>query len=340
MTYKLIRLLALCSVLLIAEGCGKNSSGSSKKTKFVSIGTGGVTGVYYPTGGAICKMLNDKNKKYGIKATVESTGGSVYNINAIMNDDLDFGIAQSDRQYQAYKGLRQWKDKGKQSDLRSVFSIYPESITLLATQQSGVKNVKDLKGKRANLGNIGSGTLQNALDALKTNGLSEKDLRAEHIKPVESPGLVQDERIDAFFFTVGHPNGNIKEATSGRIKMGIVPISGPGVNAMLAKLPYYAKSVIPKEFYPNSTNKGDVETIGVTATLVTSQKVDRDIVYALTKEVFTNFEDFKKLHPAYKTITKESMLKGLSAPIHKGAMKYYKEAGLDKFIAPALMKGN
>jgi TRAP transporter TAXI family solute receptor len=297
------------------------------KVTFVTIGTGGITGVYYPTGGAIAKMVNKKRKEYGIRATVESTGGSVFNVNAVMSGDLEFGIVQSDRQYQAMKGLAEWKKAGPQKDLRAVFSIHPESITLVAAVDAGIKDISDLKGKRVNIGNPGSGQRQNAIDALTAVGIDyKKDLQAEGIKAAESAGLLQDGRIDAFFYTVGHPNGSIKEVTAGKRKVLFASITG--IDKLLAKYPYYAKALIPITFYPNAANKEDVQTFGVKATFVTSAKVPDNVVYAITKEVFDNFESFKKLHPAYKVLTKKGLLEGLSAPIHPGAMKYYKEAGL------------
>jgi TRAP transporter TAXI family solute receptor len=316
---------------LLASGCEEGS------VEFVTIGTGGVTGVYYPTGGAISRMINLKSDVYGLKATVESTSGSVYNINAVLNGDLDFGVAQSDRQYQAYHGKAEWSESGKQENLRSVFSIHPESITLVASQKSGIENIAELNGKRVNLGNPGSGQLQNSRDVVSAAGISEDKFSAEYVKAVEAPGLLQDERIDAFFYTVGHPNGNIKEATSGRIKVRIVAIEGEGVDSLLSTHSYYARATIPHSHYPNSLNQEDIETIGVKATLVTSSEVDEALVYAVTKEVFENLEDFKTLHPAYKTLTERNMLEGLSAPIHEGALKYYREAGLDKHINPSLI---
>jgi TRAP transporter TAXI family solute receptor len=322
-----------CVLAVVLIGVGVSTAGcKARKRTFVTIGTGGVTGIYYPTGGAISKMVNKKFDEYKIKATVESTSGSVFNINAVINGDLEFGVVQSDRQYQAYNGLVEWSKSGKQTELRAIFSIHPESITLIASKKSGIRGIKDLKGKRINLGNPGSGQLQNSRDVLKAAGLTERDLAAEYVRAVEAPGLLQDERLDAFFYTVGHPNGNIKEATSGRIKVFIVPIKGEEVERMLERYPYYAKSVIPHSFYPAALNTEDIETIGVKATLVTSEKVDEDIVYAVTKEVFENLEEFKSLHPAYRVLTKEDMLKGLSAPIHKGALRYYKEASLEKYI--------
>lgn len=304
---------------------------------FVTIGTGAVTGVFYPTGGAICRMINKKSDVYGIKATVESTAGSVYNVNAVLSGDLEFGVVQSDRQYQAVNGLAEWSDNGPSNILRSVFSIHPEAVTLVASVKSGITSIEDVRDKRVNMGNPGSGPLQNSRDVLKAFGLSEEDIRAEYVKALEAPSLLQDERIDAFFYTVGHPSGNIKEATSGRIEVRIIPIRGPGLDRLIAELPYYTKATIPKSLYPKAENDEDIETFGVKATLVTSVGVDENIVYAITKEVFDNFEEFKTLHPAYGALTKESMLQGLSAPLHKGALKYYRETGLISNIDPRLI---
>lgn len=310
--------------------------GCSKQT-FVTIGTGAVTGVFYPTGGAICRMINKKSSEYGIKATVESTAGSVYNVNAVLSGDLEFGVVQSDRQYQATHGFAEWAERGSQDALRSVFSIHPEAVTLVASVKSGINRVEDLRGKRVNIGNPGSGPLQNSRDVLKAFGLTEKDINAEYVKAIEAPTLLQDERIDAFFYTVGHPSGNIKEATSGRIKVRIVPIKGSGLDGLIQELPYYAKTTIPHDLYPKAVNGQDIETFGVKATLITSNRVDGKIVYAITKEVFDNFEEFKTLHPAYSGLTKENMLEGLSAPIHSGALRYYRETGLIEAIDKRLI---
>lgn len=295
------------------------------KATFVTIGTGGINDVYYPTGNNIKKMIN--KKKYGIRAIVETTGGSVFNVNAVMAGNFEFGVVQSDRQFQAMKGIAEWKDKGPQTDLRAVFSIYPESVTLVAASDAGINNITDLKGKTVNIGNPGSGQRQNAIDALSAVGINyEKDLKAESFKASKAGEMLQDNRIDAFFHTVGHPSGSITEATSGTRKVIIVDISG--IDNLLEKFPYYTKSTIPKALYPDAANEKDVETFGVQATLVTSSRVADEVVYAITKEVFDNLEDFKKLHPAYANLSKESMLTGLSAPIHPGAMKYFKEVGL------------
>jgi len=307
---------------------GLSPTQAQAKATFVTIGTGGITGVYYPTGGAIAKIVNKKRKEYGIRCTVESTGGSVFNINAILAGDLDFGVAQSDRQYQAVKGIADWKDKGPQKDLRAVFSIHAETVDLIAAVDANINSLADLKGKRVNIGNLGSGYRQNAIDALEANGLNWKtDFHAESLKAAEAPGLIQDGRLDAAFYTVGHPSGYYKEATSGVRKVKFVPILN--IDSLLAKYPYYAKAETLMKNYPGAVNTEDaVPTFGVKATFVTSVKVPDNVVYAITKEVFDNFESFTKLHPAYAGLTKEAMLTGLSAPFHPGAMKYYKEVGL------------
>ncbi len=323
----LIVLAVMLAITMI--GCSKkaDTSSAAPKRQFATIGTGGVTGVYYPAGGSISKMVNKKSDVYGLKVTVESTGGSVFNINAVMAGDLEFGIVQSDRQTQAWEGTAEWKDAGPQKDLRAVCALYPESVTLMAAVDANINSMEDLKGKVVNIGNPGSGNRGNAIIALENAGLNwETDIKAESLKASEAAKMLQDGRIDAYFYTVGHPNGSFKEATAGKRKVKFVPITN--IDKLLEKYPYYAKSVIPIEYYPNAANTEDVETFGVKATLITSASVPDDVVYAVTKEVFDNLEDFKSLHPAFGVLTKENMMEGLTAPLHPGALKYFKEAGL------------
>jgi len=320
--------LALISVILLFSIL-VFSAPVYAKTTFITIGTGGLTGVYYPTGGAIAKIVNNKRKEYGIRCTVKSTDGSVYNVDAVIKGKLDFGIVQSDRQHQAIKGIADWKDKGPQEDLRAVFNIYHESCCLLAAVDAGVNSLEDLKGKRVCLGNHGSGHLGNSSDVLKAIGINpDTDIIARYIEPVQAPGLLQDGKIDAFFYTVGHPSGALKEATAGARKVKFIPITGGEIDKLVEGRPYYSKMEIPINYYPGAENTHDIPTFGVCATLVTSSKVPDKVVYAVTKTIFENLESFKKLHPAYALITKASMLECLSAPIHSGAMKYYREAGL------------
>ncbi|MCD8338761.1 MAG: TAXI family TRAP transporter solute-binding subunit [Burkholderiales bacterium] len=319
----------LIPVALAASLAFAGTYAMAAKQTFVTIGTGGITGVYYPTGGAIAKIINAKRDKYGIRASVESTGASKFNINAIDSGDLDFGIAQADTQYLAYNGKGPWEGKPVEK-LRAVFALAPEAVTFVAAEDSGIKSVKDVKGKTVNLGDPGSGNRVNAMDIFEVVGLVPgKDFHDEKIKPADAPRMLQDGRIDAFFYTVGHPNGNIKEATAGKRKVRIVPITE--VDQLYKNAPYYSVTEIPMEQYPDATNAKDkVQTVGMLATFVTSADTPEDVVYAITKEVMENLDEFKKLHPALEGLTKESMLQGLTAPIHPGALKYYKEAGLIK----------
>ena len=303
----------------------------------VTIGTGAVNGVYYPTGKAIAKIVNKKGKEHGVQVKVESTGGSVFNVNAIIVGDLEFGIVQSDRQYQAWNGIKDWKDRGPQKKLRSICSFHPESIVLIAGDDTGIETLIDLKGKHINIGNLGSGSRGNAIDAMLSCGIEwRRELSAEGIRAADSAKLLQNGRIDAFFYTVGHPNESIKEATAGKRKVHFVPLTGDCIDQLVAKWLYYAKAYIPISFYPMARNKENVETFGVKATFCTSADVPENVVYIITREFFNNLEDFKKLHPAYGALTKHNMLESLSAPIHPGAMKYYKEAGLTIPPSPPL----
>ncbi|MBU1170045.1 MAG: TAXI family TRAP transporter solute-binding subunit [Proteobacteria bacterium] len=322
-----ILLLSVSILSCTQQDTDQNASNLVQKTRFVTIGTGGITGVYYPTGGAIAKIVNKKRDEYGLRCTVESTGGSVFNVNAVLSGDLEFGVVQSDRQFQAINGQKEWQDAGPQTNLRAVFSLHPEAVTLLAAVDSGIKTFEDLKGKKVNIGNPGSGQRENSIDALEASGMDyTKDIIAESVKAAEAPGLLQDNRLDAFFYTVGHPSGAFKEATSGRRKTLFIAI--PHTDELIKKFPYYAKAFIPVSQYPGAENTEDTLTFGVKATLVTSAAVPDSVVYAITKEVFENIDEFKGLHPAFQDLTREGMLEGLSAPIHPGAMKYYKEVGL------------
>jgi len=303
----------------------------------VTIGTGAVTGVYYPTGKAIAKIVNKKGKKHGVQVKVESTGGSVFNVNAIIVGDLEFGIVQSDRQYQAWNGIKDWKDRGPQKKLRSICSFHPQSIVLIAGDDTGIETLIDLKGKHINIGNLGSGSRGNSIDAMQSCGIEwRRELSAEGIRAADSAKLLQNGRIDAFFYTVGHPNESIKEATAGKRKVHFVPLTGDCIDQLVAKWPYFAKAYVPINFYPMARNKENVETFGVKATFCTSIDIPERVVYAITREIFNNLEDFKKFHPAYGVFTKHNMLEALRAPIHPGAMKYYKEAGLTIPPSPPL----
>ena len=298
---------------------------AAAQQKFVTVGTGGVTGVYYAVGGAVCRLMNKDRAKTGLRCSVESTGGSVFNVNAIKSGELEFGLTQSDIQYNAAKGEAQFKGKAD-PDLRAVFSVHPEPFTVLARKEAGVTKFEDFKGKRFNVGNPGSGTLASMEELLAQMKWTKADFSlAGELKADEQGTALCDNKIDGFFYGVGHPSAAIQDPTTA-CGAKLISMTGPAVEALIKAHPYYAKATIPGGMYAN--NPTPTETYGVLATVVTSAKVSDDIVYAMTKAVFDNFDEFKKLHPAFANLDPKAMIKnGLSAPLHPGAIKYYKEKG-------------
>ncbi len=294
--------------------------------KFITIGTGGVTGVYYAAGGAICRLMNKDRAKHGIRCSVESTGGSVFNINTIRAGELDFGVAQSDWQYFATKGGKVFEKDGPFKELRAVFSVHPEPFTVLARKEANITKFEDFKGKRFNVGNPGSGTrasMEELLNAMSWK-LDAFGLASE-LKADEQGAALCDNKIDGFFYGVGHPSAAIQDPIT-TCGAKLVPLTGAAADKLVKEFPFYAKVNIPGGIYAGNPNP--TPTYGVLATFVTSSKVDDATVYELVKAVFENFDDFKKLHPAFANLDPKDMVKnGISAPLHPGAMKYYKEKG-------------
>ena len=294
--------------------------------QFVTIGTGGVTGVYYAAGGAICRLLNKDRATHGLRCSVESTGGSAYNANAIASRELDFGVAQSDVQFNAFKGEGAFKDSGANDKLRTVFSLHPEPFTVLAHPNAGVTTFEDFKGKRFNVGNPGSGTRASTEVLLAAMGWSLGDFSlASELKADEHGPALCDGKIDGFLYGVGHPSANIQDPTT-TCGAKLVPLTGAAVDKLLEQHPYYAKVTIPGGMY--NANPDDVQTYGVLATLMTSADVPEEHVYQLVRAVFENFDEFKELHPAFANLDPAAMIaNGVSAPLHPGAEKYYREKG-------------
>ncbi len=300
------------------------ASPAQAQQKFVTIGTGGVTGVYYAVGGAICRLMNKDRKTHGIRCSVESTGGSAYNANTIKAGELEFGMAQSDVQFNSLKGLGAFKDNAF-ADLRAVFSVHPEPFTVLSRKEAGVTKFEELKGKRVNVGNPGSGTRNSMEELLVALGWKLSDFSlASELKADEHGPALCDGKIDAFFYGVGHPSANIQDPTT-TCGAKLVTITGPAIDKLVSEKPYYAKVEIPAIY---SGNTQPTPTYGVLATLIASAKTPDDVVYLLVKAVFENFSEFKGLHPAFANLDPVKMVKdGNSAPLHPGAAKYYKEKG-------------
>jgi TRAP transporter TAXI family solute receptor len=294
--------------------------------KYLTIGTGGVTGVYYPAGGAICRLVNRGRRDHGIRCSVESTGGSVYNLNALRNGEIDIAAAQSDWQYHAYNGTGPFKDVGADKDLRSLFSLHSEPFTVIARSDSGIKVFDDLKGKRVNIGNPGSGGRATMEAIMAAKGWTKAVFKqATELRPSEQAQALCDGKIDVMIYAAGHPNGAVQEVTS-TCEAKIIPVEGEEINKLVESFPFYAHTVIPGGMYTN--NQDDVKTFGVKATFVTSEKVDEEVIYQVIKSVFENFENFKTLHPVFANLEPKDLIKsGNTAPLHKGAEKYFKEKG-------------
>ena len=315
--------IALTSVLLATLAAGIVPAQSQQQ--FISIGTGGVTGVYYPTGGAICRLVNKNRKEHGIRCSAESTGGSIYNINTIRAGELEFGVAQSDWQYHAYHGTSKFEDQGKFEGLRAVFSVHPEPVTIIAHDDSGISNITDFKGKRVNIGNPGSGQ-RGTWEAIEAAlGWERSDLKlAAEMKSAETGQAVCDRKIDAYFWLVGHPSALTQESLS-TCDAHLVNATGDAIDKLVADNSYYRTATIPAGMY---NNESEITTFGVGATFVSRADVPDEVVYVVVKAVFDNFDNFKKLHPAFGNLNPEEMISdSLSAPLHDGAAKYYKERG-------------
>ena len=323
------KLIGTTAAFALIAGLGLSVAGAeAAEQQFITIGTGGVTGVYYPTGGAICRLVNKGKKEHGVRCSVESTGGSVYNINTIRAGELDMGVAQSDWQYHAYNGSGKdsFKEMGPFKELRAVFSVHPEPVSIIARADSGIKTVNDLVGKRVNIGNPGSGTEATWNVMWGAMGHTNDDLKlVAQLKSAETPQALCDNKIDAFFWLVGNPSGLNKEATT-TCDAVVAEVSNEAIDKLVADNSFYRYATIPGGMYRG--NPDDIKTFGVGATFVSSTATPEETVYQVVKAVFDNFDSFKKLHPAFANLKESEMIKdAISAPLHDGAARYYKERG-------------
>lgn len=312
------------AVLVLVAGTTERATAAEQK--FITIGTGGVTGVYYSVGGAICRFVNKGRKEHGVRCSVEATGGSVYNVDTIRAGELDMGVAQSDWQYHAYNGTANFEDQGPFKELRAVFSVHPEPVNIVARKDADIKHISDLVNKRVNIGNPGSGTEATWNLLWGAMGHVNSDLKlAAQLKSAQTPDALCDDKIDAFFWLAGMPNGLNKEAAS-TCETVFAEVTGPAVDKILKENPYYFHATIPGGMYKGNPN--DIKTFGVGATLVSSTATSPERVYLVVKSVFDNFDAFRELHPAFANLKEsEMMANGLTAPLHEGALRYYKERG-------------
>lgn len=331
MSVKRILVLFLSIAALGVAMLSPSSGQAASKKRFIAIGTGGPTGVYFATGNAICRLVHKEaaegrksGRKHGIRCSAPSTGGSTYNIGQISEGELDFGVAQSDWQYHAYNCSN--KKAKCYKKLRAVFSVHPEPFHIIVGKDSGINSWADLKGKRVNIGNPGSGQRGTMEVLMAAHGTKKSDFaQATELTSTEQSKALCDGKIDAYGYTVGVPNAGVSVATDG-CGARIINLNSKVEKGLANKFPYYAFATIPKGTY--KTSDADVTTFGVMATFVTSADTSTQDVYEVVRAVMENIGDFQKLHPAFKNLDPKKMMKdGLSAPLHPGAIKYYKEKG-------------
>lgn len=295
----------------------------------ISIGTAGVAGVYYPLGGGICRLVNQKRNNHGIRCTVESTGGSVYNLRAVRTGELHLGIVQSDWQHHAYQGTAVFVSDGPDLELRTVFSVHPEPFTLVARADAGIRSFNDLKGKRVDIGFPGSGPRATLEVLMAAKGWQLDDfLLVSELNASDQAKALCDNKVDAMVYTVGHPSPVIKEATTACDSV-LVSVMGQEAQQLVAEHPFYRATEVPGGMYRG--NEQATPTLGVGAAFVTSARVSEEAVYQVVKSVFENIEYFRSLHPALHSLTRRQMVRdGLAAPLHPGAVRFYREVGLLK----------
>ena len=310
----------------VVAGAMALTTPSYAQTKHVVIGTGGQTGVYYQVGGAICRLVNRDSKRHNINCT-HTTGASVQNINGIRVGNLDMGVTQSDWESHAYFGTApNIFPEGAFKELGAVFSVHPELFTVVARKDAKIKTFDDLKGKRVNIGNPGSGNRATMDILMEKMGWTRSDFSlASELAAAEQSAALCDGRVDAIIYFVGHPNGAIKEATTS-CDSHVVSVDNAVVRQLVADHDYYAQAVVPGGMYRGSDE--DVTTFGVVAAFVASTATDDEVIYQIVSSVFSNIDRFRRMHPAFEFLKEEDMIsRGLSSPLHEGAVRYYKERG-------------
>ena len=310
------------AALLIAVGF---TAAVAQTPAFFRIGTGGTAGTYYPVGGMIANAISNPP---GLISTAVASNGSVANVNSIVGGNMESGFSQADVAYWAFSGTGSFEGKPKVEELRMIANLYPESVHIIV-KKGVAKTVADLKGKRVSLDEPGSGTLINAKAILAAYGITEKDIKPEYVKPNQAADKLKDGSIDAFFITGGYPLAAVSELVTATGGVEILPLTGPEADALMKSAPFFAVDEIPAGTYKDI---GAVKTLAVGAQWVTSSKVSNDVVYAVVKAMWSDKTRavLDAGHAKGKLITPANALKGLAVPLHAGAEKFYKEAGLIK----------
>jgi len=329
--------MALRAIAAVLALLGALAPAQAQEMQFFRIGTGGVAGTYYPIGGLIADIISnppgarpcDRGGSCGVPGLVaiaQSSNGSVANVNAIKSGELESGFVQSDVAYWAYTGTGIFEGQGEVDNLRAIASLYPESIHVVAREGAGIETVADLAGKRVSLDEPGSGTLVDARIILEAYGLSEDDVEAEYIKPSPAVAKIRDNQLDAFIIVAGYPTGSVVELSSS-VGAELVPVDGAEVDALLEQYQFFARDLIPAGTYEGI---GETPTISVGAQWVVGAEVDEELVYGITQALW--HDNARALldagHAKGQSITLDTALDGIGIPLHPGAERFYREAGL------------
>lgn len=317
----LMVMMAFMLAVSLLAGCGAQKTVDQKapEKKFINIATGGTAGVYYPLGGAIAEILN-KNIP-GVNATAQSTGASVANINMLKDGKVELAMVQNDTAYYAFKGIEMFKDK-QVPNMRGVATLYNETIQIIVLEDSSIKTINDLKGKKVAVGSIGSGTEANARQILETYGLAYTDLNPQYLSFGEAANGLKDGNVDVAFVTAGAPTAAIQDIAFQK-KVRLIPLEADKADALIQKYPFYAKQLVKANTYPGQAT--DISTVAVKAMLVVPENLDADTAYKMTKAIYANTDRLKAAHKLGEGITKESALEGMPIPVHPGAEKFFNE---------------
>ena len=307
---------AVCALALAVgiAGCG----GSGEKEQFINIATGGTAGTYYPIGGAIAEVLN----KNGMNASAQSTGASVANINMLKDKQVELAIVQNDITYYAVNGEEMFKEGGKVENLNGIASLYPETCQFVVREDSGIKAITDLKGKRVAVGAAGSGAEANARQILEAYGITYDDVDEQFLSFAEGSYALKDGTVDAAFVTAGYPTASVQDIAS-QNKIRLLPVGDEQIKKLADKYPFYTKTTVPAGTYQGFDQ--EVQTVSVMAILVANDKIDAALGEKLTKAIFDNLDKIAAAHSAGKNITKENALKGMDfIKMNEGATKVLK----------------
>ncbi|MDR3258737.1 MAG: TAXI family TRAP transporter solute-binding subunit [Fusobacteriaceae bacterium] len=316
--FKSIVLFVSLFAILLTFASTKIAAEIDRSKEFITIATGPSSGIYFPIGGAFAEAL----KAGGYKTSSQATGASAENLTMILKGEAELAIAMQDSVMQAYEGFGAYKTPSKQ--LRALMRLWPNVVQLITVKGSGITTVADLKGKKVGVGAANSGVELNARMIYEAYGLTYADSKVDYLSYGEAIDQMKNGQCDAAFVTSGLPNGTVTElATS--YDMVIIPIDGAGRDNLIAKYPFFAETVIPKDVY---NNKEDIQSVFVYNIMLVNGDLSDELVYDLTKVIFENIKVVKASHnSADKNIDISFGVDDIKIPLHNGAAKYWKEKG-------------